>query len=102
MGWICMKSERLQKVIANSGICSRRKAEQLILDGRVVVDGVVVTKLGTVVTDKNIVEADGIRLNYEEKVYYLLNKPRGVVTTVSDDKNRKPINLGKQMNIFRF
>ena len=86
-----MKSERLQKVIANSGICSRRKAEELILNGRVIVDGEVVTKLGTTVTDKNVVEVDGVRLGYEEKVYYLLNKPRGVVTTTSDDKSRKTV-----------
>ena len=86
-----MKSERLQKVIANSGVCSRRKAEELILAGRVVVDGQVVTRLGTVVTDKNVIEVDGVRLGYEEKVYYLLNKPRGVVTTTSDDKNRKTV-----------
>ena len=83
--------ERLQKVIANSGICSRRKAEELILNGRVVVDGEVVTKLGTTVNDKNIIEVDGVRLGYEEKVYYLLNKPRGVVTTTSDDKSRKTV-----------
>lgn len=86
-----MKSERLQKVIANSGICSRRKAEELILTGHVTVDNVIVTKLGTVVTEKNVIEVDGIRLEYDEKVYYLLNKPRGVVSTTSDDKNRKTV-----------
>ena len=48
--------ERLQKVIANSGVCSRRKAEELILDGRVAVDGEVVTKLGTVVNSNSIIE----------------------------------------------
>lgn len=83
--------ERLQKVIANSGICSRRKAEELILKGCVTVDGEVVTKLGTVVNEKNIVEVNGIRLEYQNKVYYLLNKPRGVVTTTSDEKNRKTV-----------
>ena len=83
--------ERLQKVIANSGICSRRKAEELILAGKVTVNGQVVTTLGTKVSDKDIVEVDGIKLMSEEKEYYLLNKPRGIVTTTSDDKNRKTV-----------
>lgn len=82
---------RLQKAIANSGFCSRRKAENLILDGHVTVDGKVVTKLGTVVNEKNVIEIDNVRLQQEEKVYYLLNKPRGVVTTTSDDKQRKTV-----------
>lgn len=83
--------ERLQKVIANSGYCSRRKAEELILAGLVSVDGKIVTELGTKVDDKNVIEIDGVRLGYQEKVYYLLNKPRGVVTTTKDDKNRKTV-----------
>lgn len=83
--------ERLQKVIANSGICSRRKAEELIQNGKVKVDGIVVTELGTKVSEKNEVEVNNIRINREEKVYYLLNKPRGVVTTTKDDKNRKTV-----------
>ena len=76
--------ERLQKIISNSGIASRRKAEELIKEGRVKVDGVVVTELGTKVSKKNIVEVDNVKIGTEEKVYYLLNKPRGVVTTTSD------------------
>lgn len=83
--------ERLQKVIANSGICSRRKAENLILEGRVSVDGIIVTKLGTTVNEKSIIEIDGVKIENQDKVYYLLNKPRGVVTTTSDDKNRKTV-----------
>lgn len=82
---------RLQKMIANSGFCSRRKAEDLIVTGHVTVDGEVVTKLGTVVNEKSVIEIDNVRLEQEEKVYYLLNKPRGVVTTTSDDKNRKTV-----------
>ena len=82
---------RLQKAIANSGFCSRRKAENLILEGHVTVDGEVVTKLGTVVNEKNIIEIDNVRLEQDEKVYYLLNKPRGVITTTSDDKQRKTV-----------
>ncbi len=83
--------ERLQKVIANSGICSRRKAEKLILDGKVTVDGQVVTELGTKVSEKNTVEVNGVKLVASEKEYYLLNKPRGIVTTTIDDKNRKTV-----------
>jgi len=83
--------ERLQKVIANSGYCSRRKAEELIQAGKVVVNGEVVTELGTKVSDKDEVLVNGNVIGTEEKVYYLLNKPRGVVTTTSDDKNRKTV-----------
>ena len=66
--------ERLQKIISNSGIASRRKAEELIKEGRVKVDGVVVTELGTKVSKKNIVEVDNVKIGTEEKVYYLLNR----------------------------
>lgn len=83
--------ERLQKVIANSGYCSRRKAEELILAGKVEVNGQVVTELGTKVSDKDEVLVNGNKIFNEEKEYYLLNKPRGVVTTTSDDKNRKTV-----------
>ncbi len=83
--------ERLQKVIANSGYCSRRKAEELIQEGKVMVNGRVVTELGTKVSDKDEVLVNGNVIGTEEKVYFLLNKPRGVVTTTSDDKNRKTV-----------
>ena len=83
--------ERLQKVIANSGITSRRKAEELILNGKVAVNGKTVLKLGTQVSPSDSVSVDGILINKEEKVYYLVNKPREVVCTVSDDKGRKTI-----------
>ena len=83
--------ERLQKVIANSGVCSRRKAEDLILAGKVKVDGKVVTELGLKVSEKSVIEVDGNLISKEEKEYYLLNKPRGVVTTTSDDKSRKTV-----------
>lgn len=83
--------ERLQKVIANCGVCSRRKAETLILNGKVTVNGQVVCELGTKVSEKDQIEVLGKVLEKPQPVYYLLNKPRGVVTTVSDDKNRKTV-----------
>ncbi len=84
--------ERLQKVIANSGYCSRRKAEELILEGKVFVNGNIVRELGTKVSHDDEIEVDGLSIkkdhNYE---YYLLYKPRGVVTTTNDDKGRKTV-----------
>jgi len=83
--------ERLQKVIAASGVASRRKAEELILAKKVTVNGTIVSELGVKVSEKDIVEVDGQRLNREEKVYYLLNKPREVITSTTDDKGRKTV-----------
>ena len=83
--------ERLQKVIAESGYTSRRKAEELIKEGKVSVNGKIITELGTKVSNKDTIEVEGTILSKEEKEYYLLNKPRGVVTTTSDDKNRKTV-----------
>ncbi|WP_163537689.1 pseudouridine synthase [Gracilibacillus sp. YIM 98692] len=84
-------SERLQKVIANSGITSRRKAENLIEDGKVRVNGKVVKELGTKVTSQDEIEVNGVPVEKEEPVYFLLYKPRGVISSVSDDKNRKTV-----------
>ncbi len=81
--------ERLQKFIANSGYCSRRKAEELITAGSVMVNGKTVKELGTKVDNRDIVTVEGKKLNIERKEYYLLNKPRNVVSSVSDDKNRE-------------
>ena len=83
--------ERLQKVIAASGVASRRKAEDLIVNGKVKVNGVLVTELGTKVSSSDEIEVNGVVISKEDKEYYLLNKPRGVVTTTSDDKNRKTV-----------
>ena len=83
--------ERVQKVIAASGYCSRRKAEELIKEGKVKVNGVVVTELGTKVSAKDEIAVNNRIIEKEAKEYYLLNKPRGVVTTTSDDKNRKTV-----------
>lgn len=83
--------ERIQKIIANSGVASRRKSEELIKEGRVKVDGKVVTELGTKVSKKSIIEVDNVKISSEEKEYYLLNKPRGVVSTTSDEHGRKTV-----------
>ena len=83
--------ERLQKVIANSGIASRRKAEELIKDCKVKVNGNVITELGTKVTDKDKIEVDNKPIVKEEKVYFLLNKPRGVITSTKDEHERKTV-----------
>ena len=84
--------ERIQKIIAQSGYCSRRKAEELIVAGKVKLNGVTVTKLGTVADGNDTIEVDGYTINdKQEKVYVLLNKPRGVVTSTKDDKHRKVV-----------
>lgn len=84
--------ERLQKVIANSGYCSRRKAEDLIEQGKVLVNGELVTTLGTKVNENDAIIVEGkILKNEEDKVYYLLNKPRGIISSSNDDKNRKTV-----------
>ena len=83
--------ERLQKVIASSGYCSRRKAEELIEKGLVTVNGETVREMGVRVSPKDEILVEGNAISKEAKEYYLLYKPRGVVTTVSDDKHRKTV-----------
>ncbi|WML30823.1 pseudouridine synthase [Neobacillus sp. OS1-32] len=83
--------ERLQKVIARAGIASRRKAEELIIAGKVKVNGKMVTELGVKVSPSDRVEVNEIPIEREEPVYFLLYKPRGVISSVSDDKGRKVV-----------
>ncbi len=84
--------ERLQKVIANSGYCSRRKAEELITAGKVYVNGDLVTELGTKVDNKDIIVVEGVTLDKQvRKEYYLLNKPRGYICSLNDEKGRKVV-----------
>ena len=88
-----MEEERLQKFLANNGIAARRKCEEYIVDGRVKVNGKVVTQLGVKINpDKDIVEFDGKVVNKsEKKVYILLNKPIGYVTTAKDQFDRPTV-----------
>ncbi len=75
---------RLNRYIANAGVCSRRDADKLIEKGEITVNGEVVKQMGLLVGLKDDVRYEGKRLNPEEKVYVLLNKPKGYVTTVED------------------
>ena len=84
---------RLQKLLAMSGVASRRKCEELMLEGKVVVDGEVVTRLGTKVDPRTaVIRVDGKRLPpVSPNVYLVLNKPRGVVSTMSDPEGRRTL-----------
>ena len=88
-----MEQIRLQKFLANSGICSRRKAEEYILAGKVKVNGKIITELGTKVNPaKDEVTFEGkVVKNVEDKIYILLNKPIGYVTTAKDQFNRETV-----------
>jgi 23S rRNA pseudouridine2605 synthase len=84
---------RLQKLLAMSNVASRRKCEELMLEGLVEVDGEVVTRLGTKVDPRTaVIRVNGKRLPpVSEKVYLVLNKPRGVVSTMSDPEGRRTL-----------
>lgn len=83
--------ERLQKVIAQAGIASRRKAEEYILAGRVKVNGIVVDTLGAKVSPSDEIQVDNIKIKKEEKVYFLMNKPKHTLCTSSDDHSRTTV-----------
>lgn len=84
--------ERLQKIIASLGYTSRRKAEELILDGKVSLNGNIVKELGTKATADDIIIVNGTRILRENKKYYLFYKPEKVITSMSDEKGRKCVN----------
>lgn len=88
-----MPAERLQKVLAAAGVASRRKAEEIITAGRVTVNGVIVTELGTKADPQvDAITVDGKPLKAAEKfVYFLLYKPKGYVTTVNDPEGRPTV-----------
>lgn len=82
--------ERLQKILAQAGIASRRKCEDLIVAGKVEVNGEVVTTLGTKADpDQDIITVSGRPISNEKKVYLVMNKPKGVITSASDPEGRK-------------
>ena len=83
--------ERLQKYLAECGVASRRKSEELILEGHVSVNDQIVKELGIKISENDIVKLDGVVVQREEHVYYVLNKPVGYITTVKDEKNRPTI-----------
>jgi 23S rRNA pseudouridine2605 synthase len=84
-----MAKERLQKVMASAGVASRRRCEELILEGAVTVNGRVVEEVPAFVDpDEDIIVVNGRRLRQPQRVYYLLNKPRGVICTSSDPQGR--------------
>jgi pseudouridine synthase len=85
-------AERLQKVIAHAGLCSRRTAETWIEEGRVAVNGVVVRELGTTVDPaRDTVSVDGKPISAEAHEYWVLHKPKGVVTTMDDPQGRPTV-----------
>lgn len=89
-----MSEVRLQKYLAENGVASRRKCEEYIKEGKVKVNNKVVTELGTKINpekDKVLFEGKEIKQNKEEKVYILLNKPIGYVTTAKDQFNRETV-----------
>ncbi len=85
--------ERLQKYMASCGVASRRKCEDIILEGRVEVNGIKIKELGTkIISGEDIIKVDGNIIEPEEnKIYILLNKPKGYVCTAKDEKDRKTI-----------
>ncbi len=83
--------KRLQKYISECGICSRRKAEELICAGKVSVNGNIVTEMGYKIDDNDSVVINGKTLTPQKKVYIMLNKPKGYITAVSDDRGRKTV-----------
>ena len=88
-----MSEERLQKILSRAGIASRRAAEQMILDGRVTVDGKIITELGAkfdININKISVDNKPISLT-EEKIYILLNKPQNVLSSAKDDRGRTTV-----------
>ena len=84
--------ERLQKVLAEAGIASRRKCEEIITAGRVQVNGEVVTTLGVKVnTAEDEIRVDGRAIGQQKKIYVILNKPKGVITSATDPEGRKVV-----------
>lgn len=86
-----MEKVRLQKYMADAGVASRRKSEELIAKGHVKVNGKLITEMGVKVDNHDRIEVDGVPTKEEKKRYILMYKPRGVISAVSDDKDRKVV-----------
>lgn len=86
-----MELERLQKFMARSGVASRRRSEELIKDGKVTVNGNVITEMGFKVSKNDIVEVDGVQITIEDLKYYVINKPRYLICSANDEKNRETV-----------
>ncbi len=82
---------RLNRYVATAGVCSRREADKLIEQGEIMVNGKVVTELGTKINPKDVVEFKGKKLKGEKMVYVLLNKPKDFITTVEDPQGRRTV-----------
>ncbi|MFC5531702.1 pseudouridine synthase [Cohnella yongneupensis] len=84
--------ERLQKILANAGVASRRKCEELITAGKVTVNGEIVKELGVKADPAvDVIKVAGKPIKQESKIYIMFNKPKGVITSVSDDKGRSVV-----------
>lgn len=83
--------ERLQKVMAHAGVASRRKSEDIIKEGRVSVNGEIVTEMGVQVKKDDVIKVDGVPIEREVRMYVLLNKPRGTVSTADDPHDRETV-----------
>jgi pseudouridine synthase len=86
------RKERLQKIMASAGVASRRRSEEIILQGRVTVNSKVVTELGTKVDPRrDQIRVDGQRIQAESYIYIMLNKPRGVLSVMEDERGRSAL-----------
>tara|TARA_B000000441_G_scaffold132596_1_gene119612 strand:- start:67 stop:438 length:372 start_codon:yes stop_codon:yes gene_type:complete len=82
---------RINKFISNSGVCSRRQADELILKGKVYLNNKKVKTLGIKISNKDIVKIDGKIISKEKKEYLILNKPKNFITTLNDPQNRRTV-----------
>ncbi|MBC8490975.1 MAG: rRNA pseudouridine synthase [Candidatus Marinimicrobia bacterium] len=94
------KGIRLNRFLSLCGIASRRKCEECILDERIAVNGVVAAGLFTIVYENDIVSLDGSKITPQRFTYLVMNKPKGVVTTLQDEKNRKHVGMLLPRNLF--
>lgn len=83
--------ERLQKFLARCGVSSRRKAEEIIASGRVKVNGTIVSDMGFKVNGNDVVEVDGNIVEIKDKIYLVMNKPRGIISSSNDERGRKTV-----------